>query len=355
MTKFLIIVTGILGLAVVFQILRTFQLAAKLRGKNDWDVTDHENKTQALMMPLFMVFFFGFVIWQIMRWGHLALPESASVHGEETDMLLTVTWWIITPVFFITHILLFYFCYKFVYNKDRRADFYPHNNKLEMLWTIVPTIVLTCLIIYGLVTWNKIMTPIAEDTDHVLIELYGKQFDWTARYAGEDMRFGDANIRRIEGANVLGIDSADVNAADDKIVKGEFHLPVNKPVQFVFRSQDVIHSAYMPHFRAQMNCVPGMKTQFNFVPKYTTAEMREKVGNPEFDYLVLCNKICGAAHYNMQIKIVVESQEDYDKWLAEQATFIASNEVAPVQPEKPEVIQAEAAAPALENDSTKTE
>ena len=95
----------------------------------------------------------------------------------------------------------------------------------------------------------------------------------------------------------------------------------DKPVLFKFRSRDVIHSAYMPHFRAQMNCVPGMETTFEFTPTITTAEMRKKLGNDKFNYVLLCNKICGAAHYNMQMDIIVESQEDYDKWLSDQKTW----------------------------------
>jgi hypothetical protein len=110
-------------------------------------------------------------------------------------------------------------------------------------------------------------------------------------------------------------------AKDDKLVKVEFHIPVGKQVNFTMRSQDVIHSAFMPHFRAQMNCVPGMVTRMRFVPTITTAEMRKKTGNPAFDYLLLCNKVCGAAHYNMQMNVIVDTQADYDKWIAEQVTF----------------------------------
>jgi cytochrome c oxidase subunit 2 len=112
---------------------------------------------------------------------------------------------------------------------------------------------------------------------------------------------------------------------DDKIVK-EIHLPVNREIEFVFRSQDVIHSAYMPHFRAQMNAVPGQPTRFKMTPTITTAEMRKLEKNDEFNYILLCNKVCGAAHFNMMMNIVVESQEDYDKWLKEQKTFLSKDE-----------------------------
>lgn len=125
-----------------------------------------------------------------------------------------------------------------------------------------------------------------------------------------------------------------VKANDDLIMKGEFHIPVGKPVVFQFRSQDVIHSAFMPHFRAQMNCVPGMKTHFAFTPTITTAEMRKKTGNSKFDYYLLCNKICGNAHYNMKTVIVVDTPEDYAKWVKEQKTYGSSFIVAPAESPK---------------------
>jgi len=255
-------------------------------------------------------------------WYGLRLPDSASAHGESIDFLSDVTYMIITPVFLLTHVILLWFCFKYAYSSKRKALFFSHSNKLEAIWTVTPALVLTVLILMGLTSWNEIMTPIASETDHVIIELTGQQFTWTARYAGDDNKLGRSHVTLIEGTNATGVDAEDVNAKDDKLVKGEFHLPVGVPVQFVFRSLDAIHSAYMPHFRAQMNCVPGITTQFNFTPTITTEEMRTKTSNDEFNYVLLCNKICGAAHYNMQMDIVVESQEDYDKWLAEQKTFV---------------------------------
>jgi len=79
----------------------------------------------------------------------------------------------------------------------------------------------------------------------------------------------------------------------------------------------------MPHFRMQMNAVPGEITRFVMIPTITTAEMRVKMDDPEFNYILLCNKICGAAHYNMQMDVIIESQADYDRWIGEQKVFIA--------------------------------
>jgi cytochrome c oxidase subunit 2 len=112
----------------------------------------------------------------------------------------------------------------------------------------------------------------------------------------------------------------DDDSAQDDIVTREVHLVVNEPVLLKMRSQDVIHSAFLPHFRVQMNCVPGMTTQFGFTPTQTTAEMKEQEGE-DFEFVLLCNKICGAAHYNMKMKFIVETQEEYNAWMASQETL----------------------------------
>ncbi|MDP2089117.1 MAG: cytochrome c oxidase subunit II [Flavobacteriaceae bacterium] len=288
---------------------------------DDLKFDEQENRTQGWLFIAFGIGFLLFILFLIFKWGGSILPESGSVHGADVDSLMLITGVIISIVFVITHVLLFFFVFKYAFNKNRKPAFFTHNLKLELLWTALPAMVLVLLISIGLYNWNSIMKPLDDKDDKVLIEIYAKQFDWTARYAGNDGKLGRANIVLINNANFLGIDTTDVVSFDDKIVKNEFHIPVNKPVQFVFRAQDVMHSAYMPHFRAQMNCVPGLKTQFNFTPKYTTQEMRRITKNPDFDYMLLCNKICGMAHFAMKMKIVVESEEDYNKWLAINPTF----------------------------------
>jgi cytochrome c oxidase subunit 2 len=318
MVNLLIAVVIILAVIVVARVIRVFELGAALRGEDPSEVTESDNRTQATLVVLGGLFFMAYALYMFI-WGPETLPISASEHGVKTDFLLNLSWAVILPMFFITHILLIVFAYKYFYRKDRKSDFFAHSTKLEAIWTIIPTIVLTSLIIYGISTWNEITGPAPEEA--MVVELYSKQFDWTARYGGDDNRLGASGYRLIEGSNTLGVDMHDAASADDKVVRGEFHLPVGKPVLFKFHSRDVIHSAYMPHFRAQMNCVPGMTTQFHFVPTMTTAEMRVETGNPEFDYILLCNKICGGAHWNMQMNIIVESEADFNAWLAKQKTL----------------------------------
>lgn len=108
-------------------------------------------------------------------------------------------------------------------------------------------------------------------------------------------------------------------AVEDDILTKEIYLVKNKPVLLKFRAKDVIHSAYLPYFRVQMNCVPGMPTQFGFTPTKTTAQIRKEKGDEEFDYYLFCAKICGGAHYNMRIKVVVvESEAEYSEWMSKQ-------------------------------------
>ena len=337
MSTFLLIVVGILAIVALAQAVRVFELSSALKGDNP-DVTDKDNNTHGLLLLFFLVFLFGGFLWLVLKYGDVLLPESASEHGKDIDNLWDISMGLIIIVFLITQPLLFVFSYLFRGNKSRKAVYMEHNNKLELFWTAIPAVVLAGLILYGLSTWINITSPDNSEQEPLVVEIVAKQFSWTARYSGGDNTLGYANVRLIEGANILGVDPDDEASLDDMVVN-EVHLPVNKPVLFKFRSMDVIHSAYFPHFRAQMNCVPGTKTQFQFTPTITTAEMRQnpdmvtKVDNIneiranagedsyDFDYILLCNKICGSAHYNMQLKIVVESEEEYNAWVKEQKSF----------------------------------
>ena len=344
MTTLLILVVLVLVAIAVWQMTKIFELS-QLKTESSEIATDKDNKYNGYMLFAFLVFIYGITIFSFAKYAKFLLPVAASEHGEEYDYLMLVSFIIIFIVQTITQALLHYFGYKYRGEKGKKALFYADNDRLEFIWTIIPVIVLAGLILWGLYTWTNIM-DINDDDDPLIVELYAQQFNWMARYSGDDNVLGGANVRMIDidRANVMGLDEADTYSSDDIIVK-ELHLPVGRKVNFKMRSQDVLHSAYMPHFRAQMNCVPGMTTEFSFTPIYTTEEMRQnpdvvekvkrtnkiraeksatgdEVLDPwEFDYILLCNKICGKSHYNMQMKIIVETEEEYNAWLATQQTF----------------------------------
>ncbi len=344
MTSLLVIIVLVLLAIGLWQLTKIFDLtqSGSTTNKNTTQIAnDKDNKIQGYLLFGFLAFIYIFTIYGLLKWGGLVLHTPASAHGDQIDSLMDTTWIVIFAVQTVTQALLHYFGFKYSGKKDQKAFYFSDSNRLEFIWSVIPAIVLAVLILYGLYAWTNIMF-VDEDEDVMVVELYAQQFNWTARYSGDDNVLGKANVRYIEGVNSVGVDMSDPNAQDDKVVK-ELHLPKGKKILFKMRSQDVLHSAYMPHFRAQMNCVPGMVTQFAFEPIYTTDEMREmqfmqeKVSNINkiraersldlvakgetgldpytFDYLLLCNKICGASHYNMQMKIIVESPEDYKKWI----------------------------------------
>jgi cytochrome c oxidase subunit 2 len=265
------------------------------------------------------------------------LPESASAHGAITDNLFNITALVTGVVFIITHILLFYFSFKYKGKEKRTAFFYPHNDKLELYWTIIPAIVLAVLVLSGWKAWTNITSPAPKEA--LTIDVTGKQFAWIVRYPGNDNTLGSKAFKLVNDVNETGVDFNDKNAKDDLLVN-EIYLPINRPVKFNFNARDVIHSAYMPHFRAQMNCVPGMPTTFWFTPTITTEQMRAKTNDPKFDYILLCAKICGSAHYNMQVKIVVVNDAEYAKWLATKKPFYTEEMAKQIQEAEASVAKA---------------
>ena len=333
----------------LWQITKIFELSQPKK-TNTQVADDDDNRWNGQLMFAFLIFIYAITLFSFWKWGDVLLPDASSEHGLEYDNLMWISFAIIFFTQTITQALLYYFAYKYRGEKGKKALFYADNDRLEAIWTIIPVIALAGLILYGLYTWTDIMT-VEENEDALVVELYAQQFNWKARYAGEDGVLGDANVRFLQdfdGKNLVGIDATDPNGFDDVVVQ-ELHLPAGREVIFKMRSQDVLHSAYMPHFRAQMNCVPGMITEFAFVPTITTEEIRqtedikakvkkinairrensqaliakgEEALEPYvFDYLLLCNKICGASHYNMQMKIIVETPEEYEAWMSQQQTF----------------------------------
>ena len=507
--QLLILLVVIVGIVAIGQLAKVYELSSRISGRREEDISHADTRLNANLFLVFVTVFFASTAYLYWAYGDYA-PPSASAHGVAVDTLMSFNIWIITAVFVLVNSLLFFFAWKYAYDKNRKATFFPHDNRLELIWTVIPSIVLAVIIIYGLRTWND-MTG-AASAEALRIEVYSKQFDWTARYVGNDGEFGQSNYNLITPMNPLGIitpegvedaiveiekqigdleqdlamekglllaerarleasiaqddhghgdhghgdhaedhghddhgdhadhghddhgdhaedhghddhadhghgdhdhgdhaedhghddqgDHADHGhdgwkavaearmveidhvlaheadrlliltdaqieakedklkrlkrhrqrimeiesftfengmssfdtGRDDQVVKGEFHLPVGQEVEFVFRSRDVIHSAFMPHFRAQMNTVPGVPTRFKMTPTITTDSMRTILDDPDFNYVLLCNKVCGAAHFNMKMDVIVESQEEYEAWLEQQDVFLV-DEDAPSAPE----------------------
>lgn len=383
--KLIILLVIILGAIAIAQLVRIYEISAKLRKNQEHEISSRDNNLNGRLMFGFMLFMFGSFIYLMKAYGWTGRGSAASIEGEEMDWLLNLNFVIIIIIFFFTNFLLFYFTWKYVKKPGVPALYYPHNNKLEMLWTVVPAIVLAVIIILGLQTWSHLTGPTKPEAEK--IELFSKQFDWTARYAGADNTLGlydykltldnnelalltsntiDSSLNNmLNGAtgirslqkllnnrdtvysdstlNVLLTDLSrkerlyrflnqmknnhnkklDASAWDDIIQKDTLYLCKGQEYEIALRAKDVIHSAYFPHFRAQMNAVPGMATRMKFTPNKTTVEMRAEKNDENFNYILMCNKICGGAHYKMKMVVVVLDRPAYNKWMdaKKKATF----------------------------------
>lgn len=378
MSKLIVLIVIVLGVLAIAQLVRLYELSSKLRDRREEDITNRDNRLNAALLLGFMFFLFIGFIWLMLRYGWTGRGDAASVHGVGTDWLLNLNFWIIIAVFFLTNALLFTFAYKYVRKPGVKAYYFPHDNRLELVWTVVPAIVLAVIIILGLKSWNE-QTDDASD-EAIRVELFSKQFDWTVRMSGDDNQLGYFDYKLTNDNNPLALMTAlsiqnaidsmenglsgikamerklndpkimmipeeremmetdldrkerlirllyqmksnhdaklDARAMDDLTFAASdtLYLCEGQDYEFNFRAKDVIHSAYFPHFRAQMNTVPGMTTRFKFTPSVTTKDMRERMNDPKFNYILMCNKICGGAHYKMKLMVVVLPKKEYDKW-----------------------------------------
>jgi len=392
--------------AVLFMIVKIIDQVSTIRGREviQW------NKVNAILCIAFMIVGFIAVIWEFKVHGAMILPEAATEHGRQLDKMFDITLYFTGFVFVVTQFLLFVFAYKYRGRKGNVALHYSHNNKIEAIWTIIPAIVLTVLVIGGLKTWNNITNN--PERNKFNVEIFAYQFGWTARYPGEDGKLGQSNWNLISNDNLLGVaikDHAekmipaleqdildyekikaelpnkleglkselggltgdarkaqmkrikeiengtaasdadktisnrqiqikrikmslekenavsfyDNSGMDDIIVNNEIHIPEGRTVTFKFRSRDVIHSGYIPMFRSQINVVPGLPTEVVFKAIETTVDKRAKLNRPDFDYYLICAKICGSSHYNMKLKIVVDTEKEYKKWISTQTAAFA--------------------------------
>ena len=297
-----ILLAVILIVAILVTIFRAHTLVQVMRDKKPEDIGASNNVNGILFMAFLIFGIILFAWYSFSQFDRYTVPV-ASEHGKITSQLFWITMAVTCFVFVLTHIFLFYFAFRYKYQKDQKVYFFPHNDKLEMLWTIVPAIVLTLLVWSGFSAWNDITSKAPDNAE--VVEVTGYQFAWAFRYPGQDKELGDYDYKLIDAENAVGMDFTDRNSLDD-FMSREIHIPKGRPVLFKIRARDVIHSVYAPHFRMQMNAVPGMPTQFWFIPTKSTEDMKKDTGNENFQYELVCNKICGNAHFSMRGIIVVD-------------------------------------------------
>ena len=314
-TIFLLLIL-LLGFLITFQIAKASEYVGILKGEKK--NFEQNNRVNGFLMLAFLILGLVGVYWCNELYKGKILGQSASDHGEKIDTMLHITLVITGVVFFITQILLFWFAYKYQYSEKRKAYYFPHNNKLELIWTVIPAIALTVLVGFGLLYWFRITGDAPKDA--MQIEVTGKQFNWIFRYPGKDNIFGKKYYRNIsdKSDNQLGLLWDDPATHDDIVVNTTMYLVVNRPVKLIINSRDVIHDVGLVHFRMKMDAVPGTPTTMWFTPKYTTEEMKKMTNDPDFDYELSCDQMCGKGHFSMKGIVKVVTPDEFILWRAKQ-------------------------------------
>src|SRR5579871_628614 len=321
MSTVFIILILLLGFLITFQIAKASEYVGILKGEKKAQL--QQNRINGFLMIVFLVGGLIGVYWCNELYRGKILADSASEHGEKIDTMLYITIIITGIVFVITQVLLFWFAFKYQYSEKRKAYYFPHSNSLEILWTTVPAIALCILVGFGLYYWFKITGDAPKDA--MQVEITGKQFGWIFRYPGKDNVFGKKYYQNISDKdnNPLGLIWDDPASHDDIVVGNEMYLVVGKPVKFIINSRDVIHDVGLPHFRMKMDAVPGTPTTMWLTPRFTTEEMKKKTNNPEFEYELACDQMCGKGHFTMRAVVKVVSPEEFILWKAKQKTNYA--------------------------------
>jgi cytochrome c oxidase subunit 2 len=247
----------------------------------------------------------------------LGLPPLAATHGGQIDSLLA---WI--HVFML--ILFVGWGGFFVYTLVRfRRSRHPVANYTGVTspaskYSEVGVAVIEAILLFGFAIpiWAARVDRTPPESESLVVQVTAEQFAWNVRYAGPDGVFGRTDITLIDlQSNPLGLDQSDPAAKDDVTTLNQLYLPANKPIIVRLRSKDVIHSFGVPEFRVKQDAIPGFTIPVYFVPDVTTAEMRTRTGNPEFQYEIACAQLCGLGHYRMRGFVTVLSAEEFQNWM----------------------------------------
>ncbi len=312
MSGFLLLFLVLLVFVVLYQISKTSEYVTVLNGEDA--AKARYNKLHAWSFIIFWVLFMAGVYYCHQYMLPKMLPVSASDHGVQFDSMLKVTVIITGIVFLITQFLLVYFAFRYQSTENRKSFYFPHSNKLELVWTVVPALAMTVLVAIGLRNWMHMTSEAPKNA--MQVEVWGKQFNWIMRYPGADNTFGKRDYKLTNDQNnQLGQIWDDKNGLDD-VHANELHLIKGTPVKLIIGSRDVIHDVGLAHFRMKMDAVPGIMTTMWFTPTVSTEEMKTITGNPNFVYEISCDQMCGRGHYSMRgLVIVHENKAEFDKWM----------------------------------------
>jgi cytochrome c oxidase subunit 2 len=261
----------------------------------------------------------------------LGLPVLAATHGAQIDSLIG---WIhvFMLILFVGWGGFFAYCLVRFRRSRHPVANYTGVTSNTSKYSEIGVAVVEAILLFGFAIplWAARIGDIPPESESLIVQVTGEQFAWNVHYAGPDGVFGRTDIKLLDlQSNPLGVDRSDPAAKDDITTVNQLYLPVNKPIIVRLRSKDVIHSFGVPEFRVKQDAVPGLTIPIWFIPNVTTAEMRTRTGNPEFQYEIACAQLCGLGHYRMRGFVTVQTAEEFQTWMEDEEEQLKEQESDP--------------------------
>jgi cytochrome c oxidase subunit II len=253
----------------------------------------------------------------LMTTNWLGLPALASAQGQQIDNLIAWVHVFMFILFIGWGAFFLYVLFRFRASRHPVADYGGvRSHASSYLEGAVLVVELVLLFAFSIPLWAARVDHVPSESEALVVQVTGEQFAWNVRYAGPDGKFGKTDIKLIDlQSNPLGVDRSDPDAKDDVTTLNQLYLPANRPIIVKLRSKDVIHSFNVPEMRVKQDAIPGLTIPIWFTPTVTTAEMRTRTGNQEFQYEIACAQLCGLGHYRMRAFVNVVTTEEFQKWL----------------------------------------
>jgi cytochrome c oxidase subunit 2 len=249
----------------------------------------------------------------------LGMPPAASAHAGDIDQMISLVHWLMLVLFVGWGGFFVFVLVRFRRGANPKASYVGAKGKFAKSTEIaVALIEVILLVFYAIPAWAKRVTNFPGGSDAVIVRVVGEQFAWNVQYPGVDGKFGRTDPKLVSADNPLGLDRKDPDAKDDITTINQLNVPVGHPILVHLSSKDVIHSFGLYEMRIKQDAVPGLEMPVWFVPTVTTDDMRAKLKDQMFNYEITCSQLCGLGHYRMRGFITVQSEADYQKWMAEQ-------------------------------------
>lgn len=248
------------------------------------------------------------------------LPAQASAHAPSIDFVLGLEHWGMVGLFVLFLAYFVYVLFRFRRGAHPVADYTGMKSRWSLyLVAAIAVSEVALLVAFELPEWNDRINNLPSPDEATVVRVVAEQFAWNVHYPGPDRVFGRTDVNRIASDNPLGLDRSDPFAKDDITAINQLTVPVNHPVLIHLTSKDVIHSFTLYEMRVKQDAIPGTDSPVWFIPTVTTDQMRQRVGNPDFEFEIACSQLCGLGHYRMRGFLNVKTDAEYQAYLAEEA------------------------------------